>query len=121
MEVPDELAAVDAQAHRARDDPPEEDAAGQTAAAVIAMMLENVVGVWVDWPLRQVTWRRSLQDAPEYGVRGLPLGNEGALDLTSTGNRVRLRADAPLTLVLHNGSEIIRTAVPAGAFEISLD
>mgnify|MGYP002412608372 FL=1 len=102
-------------------DPPEEDAAGQTAAAVIAMMLENVVGVWVDWPLRQVTWRRSLQDAPEYGVRGLPLGNEGALDLTSTGNRVRLRADAPLTLVLHNGSEIIRTAVPAGAFEISLD
>ncbi len=102
-------------------DPAEEDAAGQTAAAVIAMMLENVVGVRVDWPLRQVTWRRHLQGVEEYGVRQLPLGNEGALDLTSIGNLVRVRTDAPLTLALHNGSEVVQTAVPAGTFEIALD
>ncbi|HQF70415.1 MAG TPA: hypothetical protein PLH39_03950 [Promineifilum sp.] len=102
-------------------DPSEEDAAGQTAAAIIAMLLENIVGVWVDWPLRQVTWRRHLQGAEEYGVRQLPLGNEGTLDLMSAGNLVRVRTDAPLTLVLHNGSEVVRTAVPAGAFEIALD
>ncbi|MBK7216061.1 MAG: hypothetical protein IPH95_03050 [Candidatus Promineofilum sp.] len=101
-------------------EPAEEDAAGQTAAAFIAMLLENVIGVWVDWPLRQVTWRRHLE-RPHYGVRGLPLGDEGTLDLLSDGATVRLRSDAPLTLILHNGSEVIQSAVPAGAFTISLD
>ena len=95
--------------------------AGQTAAAVIAMLLENVIGVWVDWPLRQVTWRRYLERHEGYGVRQLPLGDEGTLDLMSVGNVVRVRSDAPLTLALHNGAEVIRAAVPAGAFEISLD
>ena len=101
-------------------EPAEEDTTGQTAAAVIAMLLENVLGVWVDWPLRQVTWRRHW-DRNHYGVRGLPLGDEGTLDLVSEGTTVRLRSDAPLTLVLHNGTEIIQTAVPAGSFSISLD
>ena len=101
-------------------EPAAEDTTGQTAAAVIAMLLENVLGVWVDWPLRQVTWRRQWE-RDQYGVRGLPLGDEGTLDLLSEGSTVRLRSDAPLTLVLHNGTEIIQTAVPAGSFAISLD
>ncbi len=101
-------------------EPAAEDTTGQTAAAVIAMLLENVLGVWVDWPLRQVTWRRHWE-RDQYGVRGLPLGDEGTLDLLSEGSTVRLRSDAPLTLVLHNGTEIIQTAVPAGSFAISLD
>ena len=46
---------------------------------------------------------------------------KGTLDLLSEGSTVRLRSDAPLTLVLHNGTEIIQTAVPAGSFAISLD
>ena len=102
-------------------EPAEPDSAGQTAAAVIAMLLENVIGVWVDWPLRQVTWRRHLERAQGYGVQGLPLGNEGTLDLTCVGQTVRIRSDAPLNLVLHNGTEVIQSAVPAGAFEIALD
>ena len=102
-------------------EPAEPDSAGQTAAAVIAMLLENVIGVWVDWPLRQVTWRRHLERAQGYGVHGLPLGNEGTLDLTCVGQTVRIRSDAPLNLVLHNGTEVIQSAVPAGAFEIALD
>ena len=84
------------------------------------MLLENVIGVWVDWPLRQVTWRRHWE-RDHYGVRGLPLGDEGTLDLVSEGSTVRLRSDAPLTLVLHNGTEVIQSAVPAGSFSISLD
>jgi hypothetical protein len=102
-------------------EPAEADSAGQTAAAVIAMLLENVIGVWIDWPLRQVTWRRHLEREQGYGVRRLPLGNEGTLDLTCVGPTVRIRSDAPLTLVLHNGTEVIQSAVPAGAFEIALD
>ena len=101
-------------------EPAEPDAAGQTAAAVIAMLLENVIGVWVDWPLRQVTWRRHLEHTV-FGVRNLPLGDEGTLDLLSDGTTVHVRSDAPLTLVLHNGSEVIQSAVPAGSFTISLD
>jgi hypothetical protein len=102
-------------------EPAEADATGQTAAAAIALLLENVIGVWVDWPLRQVTWRRQMERSEGYGVRGLPLGNEGTLDLLSVGQTVRVRSDAPLNLALHNGSEVIQTAVPAGAFEIALD
>ena len=102
-------------------EPAEADSAGQTAAAVIAMLLENVIGVWVDWPLRQVTWRRNLEREQGYGVRGLPLGDEGTLDLTCVGPTVRIRSDAPLNLVLHNGTEVIQSAVPAGSFEIAVD
>jgi len=102
-------------------EPAETDNAGQTAAATIAMVLESVIGVWVDWPLRQVTWRRYLEREQGYGVRGLPLGDEGTLDLLTVGQTVRIRSDAPLNLVLHNGTEVIQSAVPAGAFEIDLD
>jgi hypothetical protein len=102
-------------------EPAEEDTTGQTAAAVIGMILENVLGLSVDWPLRQVTWRRYLERTEAYGVRNWPLGDEGTLDLLSAGDSVQIRTDAPITLALHNGAELVQTAVPAGAFTIDLD
>ena len=102
-------------------DPSAEDPDGQTPAALIAMILESVIGLSIDWPLREVKWRRYLDRAEGYGVRNLPLGNEGTLDLFSMGKRVRIRTDVPFTLVLQEGPDVIQTAVPAGAFEIELD
>jgi len=101
-------------------EPAAEDLSGRTPAAIIAMTLEYVLGLTVDWPLRQVTWRRRLDRAATHGVRNLPLGDEGTLDLLSSGKTVHIRADAPFTLLLPDGQDVVQTAVPAGAFTIDL-
>lgn len=101
-------------------EPSEKDDTGLTPAAVIAMILENILGLAVDWPLRRVTWRRSLETDEEYGVRNLPLGPDGSLDLTVAQDTLKIRTDSPITLTIHDGQEKMQTAVPAGSFEISL-
>jgi hypothetical protein len=101
-------------------EPAEIDESGLTPAAVIAMILENVLGLSVDWPLRRVIWRRCLESEQEYGVRNLPLGADGSLDIVAVGDTLRVRTDSPITLSVYEGQDILQTAVPAGAFEISL-
>jgi hypothetical protein len=101
-------------------DPAVADQSGQTPAALIAMILEDILGISVDWPLRQVTWRRCLDRAEEYGVRNLPLGNDGSLDLIGTDDAVRIRTDTPFTLAVHDSRQVIQAAVPAGTSEITL-
>lgn len=102
-------------------DPACEDLSGQTPAVIIAMLLEHVLGLAIDWPLRQITWRRNLERAEGYGVRNLPLGTEGTVDLISEGQTVRIRTDAPFTLFLHSSKDVFQTAIPAGSFAIELD
>jgi hypothetical protein len=101
-------------------DPAVVDQSGQTPAALIAMILEDVLGLSVDWPLRQVTWRRFLDRTEAYGVRSLPLGNEGSVDIIGTDDAVRIRTDTPFTLTVHDSRQVIQAAVPAGTSEISL-
>lgn len=101
-------------------EPGQTDEAGLTAAVVVPMILENILGISVDWPLRQVTWRRCLERNQGYGVRNLPLGFEGTADLFGVGDSVRIRSDVPFTLAIHGDQDIIRMAVPAGSFDISL-
>ncbi|MEZ4518342.1 MAG: hypothetical protein R3C44_16490 [Chloroflexota bacterium] len=52
-------------------------ASDMEAAISILTLLEQVVGVTIDWPLRQVSWFNYLGDEVETGVRQLTLGNEG--------------------------------------------
>ena len=101
-------------------EPLSEDVTGTTPAAIIPMILENILGISVDSILRQVIWRRHLDREQPYGVRNLRLGNEGTLDLTGTTESIRIRADAPFTLVVHSNGEIVQTAVPAGEFDLVL-
>ena len=101
-------------------EPAEIDQTGLTPAALIAMILENILGLSVDWPLRRVTWRRFLDTDQAYGVRNLPLGGEGSLDIIAGGELLKIRTDSPITLTVHDRQEIIQTAIPAGTFEISL-
>jgi hypothetical protein len=101
-------------------DPAVVDRSGQTPAALIAMVLEDILGLSVDWPLRQVTWRRFLDRTEGYGVRNLPLGNEGSVDIIGTDEVVRIRTDSPFTLAVHDSRQVIQAAVPAGNSEITL-
>lgn len=101
-------------------EPGQADETGLTASVIVPMILENILGIAVDWPLRQVTWRRHLERAQGYGVRNLPLGSEGTVDLFGVGDSVRIRSDVPFTLAIHGDQDIIQMAVPAGSFDISL-
>lgn len=100
-------------------EPPSEDISGSTPAAIIPMILENILGFSVDSILRQVIWRRFLDRKQPYGVRNLRLGNDGTVDLVGGVDSIHIRTDAPFTLVVHNDSEIVQTAVPAGEFNLS--
>lgn len=101
-------------------EPVTEDVVGLTSAAIILMVLEFVLGLSVDWPLRQIVWRRCLPQEQVYGVRNLPLGNEGTIDLLGDQDEIHVRSDAPVTLIIHDDKEIFQMAVPAGKFALSL-
>lgn len=101
-------------------EPEVEDLSGVTPASIIPMVLEQVLGLAVDWPLRQVTWRRMLTANGEYGVRNLPLGNEGTIDLISSNGSIRVRTDTPVTLIIYADKEIIQMAIPTGEFDLSI-
>lgn len=93
---------------------------GVTSAAVLPIVLEQILGLAVDWPLRQVTWRRMLNTDQEYGVRNLPLGTEGSIDLLGSNGSIRVRTDAPVTLTIHAEKEIFQIAVPSGEYDLSI-
>lgn len=97
------------------------DQTGKTPSAVIAMILEDILGIFIDWPLRQVTWRRFLEREQPYGVKNLPLGNEGVLDLVGDAETVRIRSDLPFTFTVYQGQDVVQAAVPAGETEFSLE
>ncbi len=101
-------------------EPMTEDMIGLTPAAIIPMVLEFVLGLSVDWPLRQIVWRRCLPSEQAYGVRNFPLGDEGTIDLLGDQDAIHVRADAPVTLIIYDDKEIFQTAVPAGEFTLSL-
>ncbi len=101
-------------------EPMTEDVIGLTPAAIIPMVLEFVLGFSVDWPLRQIIWRRCLPQEQAYGVRNLPLGDEGTIDLLGDEDTIQVRTDAPVTLVVYDDKEVFQTAVPAGEFALSL-
>ena len=85
------------------------------------MILEDILGIFIDWPLRQVTWRRFLEREQPYGVKNLPLGNEGVLDLVGDAETVRIRSDLPFTFTVYQGQDVVQAAVPAGETEFSLE
>lgn len=96
------------------------DFVGPSGIAPIAMLLEDVIGVRTDWPLRRVTWRRMLACEAVYGVRNFPFGPEGKFDLTGDCEKVVVDTDTPFTLSIIDNGFSIQTAVPVGRTEIEL-
>lgn len=100
--------------------PAKPDFVGWTGVSAIAILLEDVIGISVDWPLRRVIWDRRLQQDGAYGVRNLPLGAEGTLTLIGDGSTIQIETDAPFTLDVRDGDLSIQTAVATGASSIPL-
>lgn len=102
-------------------DPAKPDFVGASGLTPISILLEDVIGISVDWPQRRVTWDRWLDTASSYGVRNLPLGGEGTMTLLGDNEGVTVETDVPFTLVIRDSVQSLQTAVPAGVTEIALD
>ncbi len=86
----------------------------------IAILLEDVLGIWADWPLRTVYWDLRLEAEGTYGVKNYPLGREESLDLLGNREKVTVHSTTPFTLILRTPEMAMQTAIPAGKTEINL-
>ena len=96
------------------------DFVGITGLTPIAILLEDIIGVSVDWPQRRVLWDRRLDTPNEYGVRNYPLGSEGTLDLIGDAKKATVITDVPFTLTIQLNGENVQAAVSKGTTEIDL-
>ena len=101
-------------------EPARPDFVGQTGLSPIAVLLEDVVGLHVDWPLRRVVWDRRLETESVDGVRNFPLGQDGTLELLGDQTQVTVKTDVSFTLTIRDGSLNLQTAVPVGDTTIDL-
>lgn len=95
-------------------------AVGTAGLSAIAMLLEDVIGINVDWPQRRVTWDRRLETDGMFGVRRLPVGDEGSLDLLGDKTKVVVTTNVPFTLEIRDVEKSLQTAVSTGTREIEL-
>lgn len=104
-------------------DPAKPDFVGSSGLSPISILLEDVIGITVEWPLRRVTWDRRLPTEAPYGVRNYPLGPEAEGLLTLIGDRqtVTVSTNIPFTLLIQDEEGSQQTAVPAGTTELSMD
>lgn len=102
-------------------DPAGKNVVGMAGLSPISILLEDVIGISVDWPQRRVFWDRRLDSEAPYGVHNYPLGPEGTLSLVASPSRVVVTTDLPFTLMLRDASQSMQTAVPSGTTEIKLE
>lgn len=86
----------------------------------IAMLIEDVIGIRVDWPHRRVYWDRRCQPGQPYGIKNLPLGSDGTCELLGDEEQVTVVTDTPFTLVIRDASQSLQTAVDLGTTQIDL-
>lgn len=94
--------------------------AGWGGLAAIAMLLEDVIGLRIDWPLRQVIWNRHLDTNRHYGIQNYPLGGDGTLSLMGDAEQVVVTTDVPFTLTIRDLSTDLKVPVSMGKMEIDL-
>lgn len=91
-----------------------------TCITPIAILLEDVIGISVDWPHRRVFWDRRLVCDQPYGVRNYPLGAEGIAELIGDQEKITVTTNTPFTLIIQDESQSLQTAVGLGTTEIDL-
>ncbi len=101
-------------------DPAEKDFVGPTGLTPITLLLEDVIGITVEWPHRRVYFDRRLPPEQVCGARNYPVGPEGKLELLADGRTLTIVTDTPLTLVYRDNEQSLQTAVSAGATQIDL-
>ncbi len=98
----------------------ESTATPEAATLANLMILEQVIGLAIDWPLRQVTWRNYLGHEAETGVRRITLGDEGTADLLAADGVLTIRTAAPFTLSYRDQVQEFQSAIPAGVSTFDL-
>ena len=93
-------------------DPAAKDPVGMAGLSPIAILLEDVIGISVDWPQRRVFWDRRLESEAAYGVENYPLGPDGTLSMVADAAKLTLTTDVPFTLTLRDANQSMQTAVP---------
>ncbi|MCB8948819.1 MAG: glycoside hydrolase [Ardenticatenaceae bacterium] len=102
-------------------DPAAKNPVGMAGLSPITILLEDVIGLSVDWPQRRVFWDRRLASERPYGVENYPLGPDGTLSLVADAQKLTLTTDVPFTLTLRDAHQSMQTAVPSGTTEIDLE
>ncbi|MEM7334934.1 MAG: trehalase family glycosidase [Chloroflexota bacterium] len=102
-------------------EPSKADFWGVSAITPIAILLEDVIGIHVDWPQSRVYWDRRLKTNGAYGVKNYPLGVDGILDLVGDEEKLVVTTDTPFTLVVRDSTLNMQAAVSPGTTEIPLD
>ena len=101
-------------------DPAEREFIGTTGIATIVMLLEDVIGVTVEWPHRRIYFDRRLDLDKACGLRNYPVGPDGTLDLYAEGELLKINTDVPFTLVYRDNTQTLQTAVNIGLTELDL-
>jgi len=101
-------------------DPARPNFVGWTGLTPIAMLIEDIIGLWVDWPLRQVVWNRYLDTDRHYGVQNYPLGSASTLSLMGDREKIVVTTDVPFTLTIRDPALNLKVPVSAGTMEIDL-
>jgi hypothetical protein len=101
-------------------DPARPNFVGWTGLTPIAMLIEDIIGLSVDWPLRRVVWHRYIDTNRHYGVQNYPLGSKGTLSLMGDREQVVVTTDVPFTLTIRDHSLNLQVPVSAGSMEIDL-
>lgn len=97
------------------------DYVGWTGLTPIAMLMEDVIGISVDWPLRRVTWDLRLDTAKNYGVRNFPLGSEGTASFIGNRRQVEVTTNVPFTMIVNDDRQCVQTRAPAGVSVIDME
>ena len=100
--------------------PAKSDFVGCSGLTPISILLEDAIGLMVEWPHRRVMWDRRLETEEAYGVRNYPLGPEGKMDLLGDQAKVVVQTDVPFTLTIRDQVQSLQIAIPTGTIEIEL-
>ena len=93
---------------------------GWTGLSPIAMLIEDIIGIHIDWPLRRVFWDRRLDVSEPYGVQNLPVGPDGLMSLMGDDEKVTVETTVPFTLTIQDKAGRVQLPVSAGKLEIEL-
>lgn len=93
---------------------------GMSALTPIAILLEDVIGIHVDWPQSRVYWDKRLECDSMVGVENYPIGENGTMKLVGNRSRVLVETDTPFTLVIRDATLNMQTAVSSGKAEFDL-
>lgn len=89
-----------------------------TGLSAIGILIEDIIGLWSDWPQRTIYWDRRLPVEGLFGVQNYPLGPDDTVDIIGDEEMLLINSTTPFTLVVRTPEFSMQTAVTAGSSEI---